>query len=238
MRFNLFNGNMHAPGVATTPGKLEDVTKARDTLFFTCSRWHIVSVPCSRRILRITALKNVLSRRLRCYSTVERPQRQNLKMLICSVKILLRRYKKLDMESSKFKMSVHSCALFSTCLPRPFPASEIERTKIALQKLKKNLFRNWLLIVAEMDCTTQLLFLTQMVSSLLLGLVMNCESICGIFNMVKNCQTESFTCGFCGLHFFHQSPHGFTLQSDIFVHDFSCLSSTSREVAWSCGTVG
>ena len=48
---------MHAPGVTTTPGKLEDVTKARDTPFFTCSRWHIVSVPCSRRICVSLQLK-------------------------------------------------------------------------------------------------------------------------------------------------------------------------------------
>ena len=105
------------------------------------------------------------------------------------------------MESSKFKMSVHSCALFSTYLALFQPVklrgltshvSLVNVSKIASQKLKKNLFRNRLLIVAEMDCTTQLLFLTRMVSSLLLGFVMNCERICGIFNMVKNCQTESF----------------------------------------------
>ena len=114
--------------------------------------------------------------------------------------------------------------------------SLVNVSKIASQKLKKNLFRNRLLIVAEMDCTTQLLFLTRMVSSLLLGFVMNCERICGIFKMVKNCQKESFSCGFCGLHFF-QSSHGSTVQSDIFGYNFSCSSSTSLEVAWSCGTI-
>ena len=147
-------------------------------------------------------------------------------MLTCSVKILLGRYKKLDMESSKFKMSVHSCALFSTYLALFQPVklrgltshvSLVNVSKIASQKLKKNLFRNRLLIVAEMDCTTQLLFLTRMVSSLLLGFVMNCERICGIFNMVKNCQTESFSCGFCGLFISSTNHHTGSHFSQIFL---------------------